>query len=61
MMPPSASPPSSRSTLGMGKAGAAAADGAYEEGVVQALCDAAGLKPVPQEDKLRQFLSDAGE
>ena len=47
------------SSLGRGKAGAAASDGAYEEGVVQTLCDAAGLKPVPQEEKLRQFLSDA--
>lgn len=41
---------------GVGKAGNAASDGEYERGLIEALCEPAGLKPVPPEDKLQAFL-----
>ena len=40
----------------VGKAGNAASDGEYERGLIEALCEPAGLKPVPPEDKLQAFL-----
>ena len=42
--------------IGIGKAGNAASDGEYERGLIEALCEPAGLKPVPPEDKLQAFL-----
>ncbi len=43
-------------SIGIGKAGNAASDGEYERGLIEALCEPAGLKPVPPEDKLQAFL-----
>lgn len=42
---------------GYGRAGGAANDGQYEKAMVDGLCSAAGLKAVPPEDKLKEFLS----
>lgn len=39
-----------------GRAGAAATDGTYEKAMIDALCEPGGLKPVPPEDKLQEFL-----
>lgn len=41
---------------GIGRVGNAASDGNYERGLLNALCDPAGLKAVPQEDKLQSFI-----
>ena len=49
-------PASSASPGSYGRAGAAASDGTYERGIIEALCDPSGLKAVPQEDKLQAFL-----
>ena len=57
---PSQPAPPSVSLVGqLGKAGAAATDGAYEQAMVAGLCEPGGLKPVPPEDKLRAFLQAA--
>lgn len=42
-----------------GRAGAAATDGTYEKAMIDALCEPGGLKPVPPEDKLQEFLMAA--
>lgn len=42
---------------GVGRVGSAAADGSYERAMVQSLCEPSGLKPVPPEDILKQFLT----
>lgn len=44
---------------GMGRAGSAASNGDYERGLVESLCEAGGMKAVPQEDKLASFLKSA--
>lgn len=44
---------------GLGRAGAAASDGAYEQNLVASLCEPGGMKAVPPEDKLESFLSAA--
>lgn len=49
-------PPASSFT---GKVGAAASDGEYEKGIISSLCEPGGLKPVPQESKLNDFLGSA--
>lgn len=43
----------------VGRAGTAATDGTYEKSMIDALCEPGGLKPVPPEDKLLQFLTAA--
>lgn len=42
--------------VGMGRAGAAASDGQYEQQMVTSLCEPGGMKAVPPEDKLQAFL-----
>jgi hypothetical protein len=44
---------------GIGRAGSAATDGSYEQGVISSLCEPGGMKAVPPEDKLRVFLDSA--
>mmetsp|Transcript_16816 Transcript_16816/g.25277 ORF Transcript_16816/g.25277 Transcript_16816/m.25277 type:complete len:704 (-) Transcript_16816:165-2276(-) len=44
---------------GMGRAGHAASDGAYEQSLVSSLCEPGGMKAVPPQDKLASFLSAA--
>ncbi len=53
------SPSSPQRVLGEGRAGKAKADGSYEHSTVVALCEASGLKAVPDPDKFKQFLIDA--
>jgi hypothetical protein len=43
----------------VGRAGAAVTDGTYEKSIIDSLCEPGGLKPVPPEDKLQQFLATA--
>jgi len=40
---------------GLGRAGAAASDGLYEQSVIAALCEPGGTRAVPPEDKLSSF------
>jgi hypothetical protein len=44
---------------GLGRAGAAASDGAYELTLVTSLCDSGGMKAAPPEDQLEEFLTAA--
>jgi hypothetical protein len=48
-----------RHSSGIGRAGGAQSDGAYERTMVEGLCESAGLKVVPPEDKLETFLTAA--
>ncbi len=41
---------------GLGRAGSAATDGSYEKTLVDSLCEPSGLKTVPPENKLNDFL-----
>lgn len=43
----------------VGRAGGAASDGAYEKGLIDSLCEPGGLKAVPPENKLQEFLATA--
>jgi hypothetical protein len=45
--------------LGSGRAGGAASDGSYERSLIESLCEPGGLKPVPNEQKLAEFLNTA--
>ena len=40
---------------GLGRAGHAASDGAYEESLVASLCEAGGMKAAPPDDQLEEF------
>jgi hypothetical protein len=52
--------PSTANQLGIvGRVGGAAATGEYERSLVEPLCEAGGLKAVPPEHKLSEFLSAA--
>lgn len=42
--------------IGSGRAGHAASDGAYEKSLIESLCEPGGLKPIPSEAKLKDFL-----
>ncbi len=44
---------------GSGRAGGATSDGSYERSLVESLCEPGGLKPVPNEQKLSEFLNAA--
>lgn len=44
---------------GSGRAGAAQSDGSYERNIIETLCEPGGLKPVPPEQKLKEFVSSA--
>ena len=44
---------------GAGRAGVAVADGGYEKGMIESLCEPGGLKPAPPDDQLRSFLKVA--
>eukprot|EP00604_Paraphysomonas_vestita_P003314 CAMPEP_0174820226 /NCGR_PEP_ID=MMETSP1107-20130205/3911_1 /TAXON_ID=36770 /ORGANISM="Paraphysomonas vestita, Strain GFlagA" /LENGTH=696 /DNA_ID=CAMNT_0016035147 /DNA_START=1922 /DNA_END=4012 /DNA_ORIENTATION=- len=44
---------------GLGRAGQAASDGSYEQTLVASLCEPGGMKAVPPEDKLEEFLITA--
>lgn len=46
-------------TGGIGRAGQAASDGSYEQTLVASLCEPGGMKAVPPEDKLEEFLTTA--
>lgn len=44
---------------GLGRAGHAASDGAYEQSLIASLCEAGGMKAAPPDDKLEEFLTAA--
>ena len=44
---------------GFGRAGSAASDGSYEQGLIAGLCEPGGMKAVPPQDKLAKFLKAA--
>ena len=44
---------------GVGRAGGALSNGAYEKNMIDSLCEPAGLRPVPPEDKLEELLNTA--
>jgi hypothetical protein len=44
---------------GFGRAGGGMVNGNYEKSIIDSLCEPAGLRPVPPEDKLQDFLSTA--
>jgi hypothetical protein len=44
---------------GLGRAGQAASDGAYEQSLVASLCEAGGMKAAPPDDQLEDFLAAA--
>lgn len=46
--------------IGMGRVGPAASDGSYERTMVEVLCAPGGLKAVPPESQLNEFLVKAG-
>jgi hypothetical protein len=51
--------PASVGPLGSGKVGGGADDGEYERSLIDALCEPGGLKPIPPEQKLQEFLASA--
>jgi hypothetical protein len=51
--------PVSVGPLGSGKVGGGADDGEYERSLIDALCEPGGLKPIPPEQKLQEFLASA--
>lgn len=55
-LPGSIVPEIPKHSSGIGRAGGAAADGEYERAMIEGLCEPAGLKVVPPEDKLETFL-----
>lgn len=44
---------------GFGRAGGGLDNGSYEKGMIDALCESGGLRPVPPEDKLQELLDSA--
>ena len=55
-LPGSIVPEIPKHASGLGRAGGAASDGEYERAMIEGLCEPAGLKVVPPEDKLETFL-----
>jgi hypothetical protein len=56
---PSVVPDLPMGAVGAGRTGGAASDGTYERSLIENLCEPSGLKPVPNDQKLADFLQSA--